>query len=547
MALEEFTEYNKEDAEKYNKYRWWLGLTWGDLLDKATDLYPRKEALVDDQSRLTYSQLRQKVDKLAIGLIQLGIDKGDRILLQIPNWNEFIYSFFALEKIGAIPVLLIPRNTQIEISHFSRLTEAKAWIVPKKYRRMDYLPIIENVRKVNSQLKYVIWVREEREQSVSLEKLMENAELSESNLRKLADKRPDPMDVALIMTTGGTTGLPKAAPRTHNSFICNIEYHARPWEITSEDTVLRIGPVSHGQGMLCAVGGSIFTFAKLVLTDSTEPDDICKLIEKERVTALPTVPAIVNRLINFQDLKKYDLSSLRKVYAGGAPSTPELVKGVYEKLGCKFVNAFGSVEGTTAMTRLDDDFEIVCTSVGRQCCPYEEFKIIDQNGNKLPSNIEGELVTKGPGIFTGYFKSPEDNKEIFTKDGFLKMGDLAKIDDFGNIRITGRIKDIILRGGENISAIDIEGLISSHPGVADVAVVGMPDKELGERICAYVQTKAGIKLSFDEIISFLKGKGASVLQLPERIECIDEMPLTKVGKADKKALREDIKRRLGIL
>jgi 2,3-dihydroxybenzoate-AMP ligase/mycobactin salicyl-AMP ligase len=299
--------------------------------------------------------------------------------------------------------------------------------------------------------------------------------------------------------------------------------------------------------MFCGVGGSIINFAKFVLIDSTDPGDICSVIERERVTALPTVPALVIRLINFERLKDYDLSSLKKIYAGGAASTPDIVKGVYEKLGCKFVNAFGSVEGSNAMTRLDDDIEIICNTVGKKCCPYETYKIVDRDGNELPPNIDGELVTKGPGIFTGYFKSPEDNEEIFTKDRFFKTGDLARIDKSGNIKITGRIKDILIRGGENISASNIENLISSHPGVTDVAVVGMPDKELGERVCAYIQPKRGVKLSFDEIISFLKNKGASVLQLPERVEVVESIPLTKVGKADKKALREDIKKRMGMV
>jgi non-ribosomal peptide synthetase component E (peptide arylation enzyme) len=546
MTMEGFPAYKKEHAQLYNKYRWWLGLTWGDVLDKASDLYPGKEGLVDDSGSLTYGELREKVDRLAIGLVGLGIQKHDFVLLQIPNWHEYVIAFFAVQKIGAIAVLVLPRHTELEINHLSMLTKPKAWILPERYRRLDYLPIIEKVRQENPQLEHIISVRAKQGiGSISLEQLIEGARLTGNDLPELESRRPDPTAVAQIMPTGGTTGLPKAVPRTHNSFLCNVEYHSRAWEITSEDTVLTIAPVSHGQGMLCGVGGAIFNFAKFVLIDSTEPGDICKVIERERVTAIPTVPAIVIRLINFPDLKKHDLSSLKKIYAGGAPSTPELVKAVYEKLGCKFVNAFGSVEGSNAMTRLDENFEIVCNTVGKRCCPYETYKIVDRDENTVPPNIEGEFVTKGPGIFTGYFKSVEENQDIFTRDGFFKTGDLAKIDEFGNIKITGRTKDIIIRGGENISAVNIENLISSHPGVEDVAVIGMPDTELGERICAYIQAASETTLSFQEIISFLKKKGASVLQLPERIEFVESIPLTKVGKADKEALRADIRRRLG--
>lgn len=545
--LEGFTEYKKEDAEKYNTFRWWLGITWGDLFDKATDLYPNKEGLVDSRSRLTCAQLREKVDKLAISLIKLGINKGDRVLVQLPNWNEFVFSFFALQKIGAIVVLLLPRYMQAEISHLCNLAKPRAWILPEKYGKIDYSPIIEHVLKENPQLEHIISVRGKGTgRFINLEQLISDADLGEDSLRELANRKPDPMEVAQIMPTGGTTGLPKASPRTHNSYICNVEYHSRAWEITIQDTLLVITPVGHGMALHWGIGGALFNYAKLVLLDSTEVEDICKAIQQEKVTAIPTVPALVTRLVNFEGLGKYDLSSLKKISVGGASSTPELVKSVYEKLGCKFISGFGSVEGTCIATRLQDSIETACYSVGKAVCPYDTLKIVDQDGRELPRNVEGELVSKGPGIFTGYFKSPQDNKDIFTRDGFSKTGDLAKIDDFGNIRITGRIKDIIIRGGETISAIDIENLISLHPGVEDVGVVGMPDKVLGERICAYIQPNAGAKLTFDEIISFLRDKGASVLQLPERIEFVDSIPLTKVGKADKKALREDIKKRLGM-
>ena len=174
------------------------------------------------------------------------------------------------------------------------------------------------------------------------------------------------------------------------------------------------------------------------------------------------------------------------------------------------------------------------------------MKIIDLEGREVPQGVDGELVSRGPGVFTGYFKSPEENKSVFTSDGFFRTGDQARKDEFGNIWITGRIKDIIIRGGENVSAKDIENLMSAHPDIADSAVVGMPDKILGERICAYVVTRGGAKLAFEDIVTFLKGNGASVLQLPERIEFIGTLPLTKIGKVDKKALREDIKVRLGL-
>jgi 2,3-dihydroxybenzoate-AMP ligase/mycobactin salicyl-AMP ligase len=545
MPIEGFEQYKKEDAEKYIKYRWWLGLTWGDMFDKATDLYPRKEALVDDTSRFTYRELREKVDRLAIGFMRLGIKEKDFVLLQLPNWHEFIFSFFALQKIGAIVVLLVARHSLSEINYLSSLTHPVAWIGPDHYKKTEYLPMLQQVMKEHKEVTHLISVRSPDNKAFTpLETLIEESTLDESNLKALAARRPDPLEVSMILPTGGTTGLPKAVPRTHNDYIASVEYHTRAWEVTCNDVMLTAAPVSHAQAIHNCVGGAFFHCAKYVITDSTDAEDICRVIEREKVTAFPTVPALVQRLVSLENLKDFDLSSLTRIYAGGAPSSPELVRSVYEKVGCKFVNALGSSEGPAAMSRLDADIDIICHTVGEKDCPYAQVKIVDQNLQEVPPNKEGELITKGPNIFNGYFKSEEENKNVFTEDGFFRTGDLAKISESGIITITGRIKETILRGGETLSAIGIERLISSHPAVADVAVIGMPDKALGERICAYVQLKEGTRLSLEELVAYLKGIGASVLQLPERLEIIDSIPLTKVGKADKKVLKEDIQRKL---
>ena len=230
MPLEGFIPYKKEDAERYNKFRCWPGITFGDILDKAADVHPDKEALVDTTSRLTYSQLRNKANRLAVGLMALGIKPQERILLQVPNWNEFIYAFFTIQKIGAIDVLLLARHAQVEIDHICRLTGATTWIVAEKYGKIDYLPIIEHVLKDNPTLKNVILVRsQDNPKFLRLENLIEEADLSESNLQSLANRRPDPMDVAHMGPTGGTTGLPKVSARTHNDYICRSEYTARAW------------------------------------------------------------------------------------------------------------------------------------------------------------------------------------------------------------------------------------------------------------------------------------------------------------------------------
>ena len=545
MAIDGFTEYAKEDREKYNNRRWWLGMTWGDMFDKATDIYPDKVGLVDGLGQWTYTQLREKEDRLAISLIKLGIKPRDWVLLQFPNWHEYVITFFAMQKIGALTLLLIPRHNESEINHLCALTKPVAWVVPEQYGKIDYQPIVDDVLKENPQIKHVIQIRAEKGgRYMTLEGLIADAELTEENLKAIDDRRPDPDEVSHIMPTGGTTGLPKASVRTHNSYITNVEYHSRAWGISSTDTVMVVTPVGHSMAMHWGIGAAFFNFAKLVLLDSVQAEDICEVIQNEKVTAIPSVPALITRVIAMEGLHKYDLSSLRTISLGGAPSTPELIRTVNDRLKCTVINGFGSSEGTNTATRPGDTIDIICNSVGRPVCPYDTIKIIDEKGQEVPFGAEGELVSKGPGIFTGYFKSQEENSQIFTQDGFFKTGDKARKDQFGNITITGRIKDIINRGGEKISALEIEHRLSTHPAIHETAVVGMPDQVLGERICAYVVPKEGTNPTFDDIIAFLKGNGASVQQLPERIELVKDLPVTKVGKVDKNALREDIKKRL---
>ncbi len=543
--LNGFTPYRTEDAERYNRLGWWPGLTFGDILDRAADRYPDKEAFVDNKSRLTFAQARERVNRLAISLMNMGIEPTERVLVQLPNWNEFVYVFFALQKIGAIDVLLIDRYRPYEINHLIRLTGAATWILPKKYQKTDYLPIIREVLKENPQMKNVILVRggEQKDYS-SLEALIEDTELTEKNMAALAQRRPDPMQVAHMGPTGGTTGLPKVVPRTHNDLICSSEYAARAWKMDARDTCLLVGPIGHDLTFTKGFLGSVLTYGKTVFLDSTDLDDICRTIEREKVTALVWVPTLARRLVGFGGLCNYDLCTLKKMHCGGGASLPDLVKDVREKLGCTFFNGYGGTEGQTTLTRSDDPLETIYTTVGRPTCPYDSYKVVDREGKKLPANTPGELLSRGPGVFTGYYKNPEENEKMFDKDGYFKTGDVAKIDESGNIMLIGRIKEMINRGGESISAVEIEKLISDHPDVVLVAVVPMPDPEMGERVCAYIQPRLGARLHFDDIISFLKSRKASVLHFPERIEFIDAMPFTKAEKIDKRVLIEDIDKKI---
>jgi len=544
--LDGFTPYRAEDAEKYKRLRWWGGRTFGDVLDGAGDRYPDKEAFVDGTSRLTFTQTREKADRLAVSLIRLGIAPKERVLVQLPNWNEFVYVYFALQKIGAIDVLLIDRYRPYEINHLIRLSGATAWVLPWTYRKTDYAPIIREVVKESPEMKRVIVVRgEDQKDYLSLERLVEEGELTEKNKAALAQRRPDPMQVSHMGPTGGTTGLPKVVPRTHNDLICSSEHAAKAWGMDSRDTCLLVGPIGHDLTFSKGFLGSALTCGKTVFLDSTELDDICRSIEKERVTALVWVPTLARRLVGFEGLHNFNLSTLKKMHCGGGASLPDLIRDVNGKLQCAFFNGYGGTEGQTTLTRSGDDVETIHTTVGKPTCPYDSYKVVDKEGKALPVNTPGELLIKGPGVFTGYYRNPEENEKMFDQEGYFKTGDVAKIDQHGNIALVGRIKEMINRGGESISAVEVEKLIIDHPGVMFVAAVPMPDPEMGERVCAYIQPKPGARLHFNDILSFLKERKASVLHFPERIEFVDAMPFTKAEKIDKAALVKDIEKKLG--
>lgn len=542
--LEGCTPHPAREAALYLERGWWQGLTFGDILDRAADLYPDREAAVDGDVRLTYQALRDRANRLALGLMELGVKPLDRALVQLPNWHEFLCAYFALQKVGAVPVQVISRYRQHEIDHLAKLTEARVWIAPERHGRTDYRPIIEDISSSNPGLEHIVIVRGEGKGRLhDLEALIAKAEPNEANLRRLADRRPDPLQVGHLAPTGGTTGFPKLVPHTHNNYLCRARYAAKAWELHGEDSCLIVAPVGHDLIFVCGVCATIVSFGKLVMLDSTEAERICEVIEKERVTAVVWVPTLASRLIQFERLGDYDLGSLKKMYCSGGRSPPDLIRKVRETLGCTVFNGYGGTEGMITLTRPDDDLETVCTTVGRSTCPHDTYKLVDVLGRTVPPGTSGELAVKGPGIFTGYYKAAEENRTALDAEGFFRTGDLARFDPSGNIVLVGRVKEMINRGGESISAVEIEHLIGLHPDVKAVAVVPMPDPEMGEKVCAYVQPRPGAEVTFDGIVAFLRSQGASVLHLPERVEFIDEMPLTKAEKVDKWALRGDVARK----
>jgi 2,3-dihydroxybenzoate-AMP ligase len=549
--LEGTNPFPKEYVNLYYEKKWWKGIPLGEMLDRSCAIYADQEALVAEGVRLTYQQLKQWTDRAAIAFLELGIKKLDRVLLQTPNWAEFVYAYYGLHKMGAIPVMCLPRYSQRETEHFCELTEAKAWIVPLKFEKIDYKPLIEAIRSRQPLLNHILVIdpteggKEQRpEGTLSFNELLKKADPNRYPEDYLHSFRPDPEEICHLMPTGGTTGLPKLVPRTHNDWYCNIEYRAKAWQRTPQDITLIATPMTHNMAIEVSMNPSFLTGGKVVMISSTRPREILEAIEKEKVTMTILAVAQVQQIVDFPELRGYSLTSLRVIASGGSYMPPEVIRKVYDRLKCKFYSVYGSSEGPCAQTRYEDPEDVVLHTVGWPICPHDEFKVIDANEDELAQGKEGELIVRGPCIFRGYYKSETENREAFTPDGFYRTGDIAKFDRDGHLILTGRRKDIIIRGGENISAKEVEELIGGYFKVEQVAAVGMPDPILGERVCAFIKPRRGEQVVFEEIISYLKEKKTSVLYLPERIEVVEEMLLTNVGKIDKKQLREGIKEKL---
>lgn len=541
MTTNTYNAYDPELSKGYKKKNWWLGMTIGDILDKNADLYPKKEALVGQGQRFTYAELRRTADRMAYRLLEKGLRPGDRVMLQLPNWPEFILSHYALQKAGLVMVLLTVNHTAREIAHLAELTQPKGWILPNRYRNTTYQPIIQTVLEKVPGLETVIMTGETVPSGFHRFSDLTADGIEPEKIRQAIEKAHlDPGDVCYLLPTGGTTNLPKCAVRTHNDYLCNVEYVSYAWDINTTDTSLVATTVGHNLALLVTISGPIFHGAKIVLMDSTRPEDFCRLVEEEKVTCTGLVPTLMSRFVAYEKLEAYDLSSLTKVYVGAANSPPELVKRVEKRLGSFYTNAFGMVEGPCSQTRPSDSLEVRTETIGLPVCPYDDFRTLDMDGNKTPVGVEGEMAARGPGIFSGYYRNPQTNQFAFTPDGYFRTGDLAVIDKKGRVRITGRIKDVIIRGGENISARDVEDIISSHPLVEYVAAVGMPDDDLGEQVCAFVKPIEGASITHEDVVAQMEHYGAAKALFPGCSEIVDNIPLTAAGKADKKILRQKI-------
>lgn len=544
--LEGCTPWPEEFVARYRACGYWKDKTLAETLSESISKYPSKEALVYGDIRLTYKQLGTIIDRLAYQFIKIGLKPLERVVIQLPNSPEFVFTYFALVKIGVIPVLALPPHRHTEISHFIARSGAVGYFIQDFFNKFDFAAMARQIQKEQPQLKYVFVKGQAYAPFISLNELLAEPVVDMEAVREtLAKYRPDPGEVALMLLSGGTTALPKLIPRTHNDYVYTSKQAGTHSDICEDTVLLAVLPMSHNYTLACpGLQSVLFKGGRVVISPSTDAETIFSLVEKEKVTIIPAAGPLIFNWLNSDVPEKYDLSSLQVIQNGGSKLAPELRKKLREKFKCIPQENFGTGEGLVNLTRLDDPDDILFYSSGKPISEADEIKIIDDNGNEVPDGTPGELVVRGPNTFRGYYNAPEVNASAFTPDGFYRMGDECSKNSDNYIFCEGRKKDLINRGGEKISCEEIENLIFTLPKVKSVSLVAMPDEIYGEKACAFVILKPGETLTFEELIQHLMKTNIAKFKLPERLELVDEFPISPAGKILKRNLREMIARKI---
>ena len=536
--LEGFVPFPPEYAARYRVKGYWQDLSLAQEFDAVFKRYADRVALIDGDVTYTYAELDRVSTNLALNLLELGLQPLDRVVPVLPNVHEFVVLYFALQKIGGIPIAALVTHRYAEISQFVNLSGATTAVYPDTSGDFAFAPVITRVQAENPSLKFRIVLGEAGEGEVSLRALIKQPATLPAS--RLADIHIDPTDPCIFQLSGGTTGIPKLIPRTNNDYAYNSKVAAEVTEITGDSTLLLVLPIAHNLPLACpGIQGFLFKGAKVVLHANTRPTEMFALIEKHKVTHLKVVPALLIRLINDPAVENFNLSSLKLIQSGGQRMQPEVRAKTRSLIPGVFVQEnFGMSEGTLMFVRASDPEEVKLETCGRPVCPDDEVLLLDDEGNLVPDGEVGEFTVRGPYTLRGYYGVPEYNARQFTPDGFYRSGDLMRKHPSGNYIVEGRKKDLINRGGEKISAEEVENLILMHPAVQNVACVPMPDAAMGEKMCAFVILKAGHTLHLKELVGFLLTKEIAKFKLPERLEVLPDFPVSTFGKVSKKALGE---------
>lgn len=516
-------------AKKYEELGYWEPLTLGGQLRTWAEKYKDRIAVVEDNSRLTYTELDRRANELASGFFNMGIRKGCNVVVQLPNRISFIITCFALFRVGAVPILSLPAHRESELDGIFSAARPVAYIIPSVFQGFDYKKMADELVRRHPYVKFVITDGRGKE----------GINLDEIRMPPIELESPSYRDTALLLLSGGTTDIPKLIPRTHSDYAYNAKASAARCKLNSHSVYLAVLPVAHNFPLCCpGILGTLSVGGKIVLCGTPSCDEAFPLIEKEKVTITALVPAMVNiwlEVLEWDD--SYDISSLEVIQVGGAMLDENIAKRIMPEMKCKLQQVFGTAEGLICCTSLDDADEIIHSCQGRPISEGDEIRIVDEGGYDVRYGEYGELIVRGPYTIKGYYETNGQNLKEFTQDGFYRTGDKARITEDGNIQIGGRIKEQINRAGEKIMPAEIESYLCLHPDIREAALIGIPDKNLGQKSCAFLVTD-NKEISLADIYKFLNDKGLARYKMPDQIRFIDSWPFTSVGKVDKTKLKE---------
>ncbi len=539
-----------EVAERYVQRGWWRELALGTELWTVADAWADAPAVIDGDVRLTYAELIARADAAASRMVdELGFRVGDRIVVQLANCWQFVVLTLACLRAGIVPVMALPAHRHHEMRYLIDHSEAVSVAVPGELRGFDYEQLGADLLASCPTLHTVLTCADEpREAGASLSAVCASPTAGGNDRQRWDDAAPGAREVAVFLLSGGTTGLPKLIARTHNDYAYNARASAELCAFDTDTVYLVSLPASHNFPLACpGILGTLLAGGRVVMLASPEPERAFATIAAESVTVTAAVPVVAQRWISHaNDVGAEQLRSLTLLQVGGARLADEIARQVRPVLGCTLQQVFGMAEGLLNYTRLSDPEDVLCSTQGRPLSEGDEIRLVDEDDRDVPDAESGSLLTRGPYTPRGYYRAEEQNARAFTTDGWYRSGDIVGR-HLGNLVVEGREKDMINRGGEKISAEEVENLIYQLPEVGQVAAVAMPDPELGERVCVFVvPVAARQRVTLEDVRALMERAQVGRYKWPERLEIVSELPTTKVGKIDKVALRADIAARLSL-
>jgi cyclohexanecarboxylate-CoA ligase/acyl-CoA synthetase len=537
--------YSAETIAGYRSAGYWGGGSLAASVDHWAGVQPDAVAVSDGYTELTWTQLRGRAYRLAARLRELGIVAGDRVQMQLPSWNEYVVVYLALARVGAVLVPTMPIYRWDEVTYAVNHAEARISVVCGDYRRFDYLAMVRDIRPNCPSLTHVITVRVSDEPGAGESRFEDliGADSDPVPGDDVLGPPPDPDAPHCIIYTSGTESRPKGCYHTFNTVSFTVRSLAGGiLGMGPGDVMFMPSPITHATGLAMGVTAPLVLGAGTHVMDTWEADAALDRIRAHGCTYAMGATPFVQMTLDAYDAARHDISSLRIFLSAGAPIPEKLLadwKAAFPE--CALLPVYGRSEGllVTACAPSDPP-EKILGSDGKANAGVT-LEIRDEDGNAVPSGSEGEICHGGPGLMLGYWRDPERTAEAIDSRGFSRSGDLGRVDVDGYLRVTGRIKDLIIRGGTNISAREVEEHLLTHPKVAAAAVVGMPDRVLGERACAFVVPKGPDAPTFEELTTYLKvDRKIAVVKLPERLELLDELPMTATGKIQKFVLRDKL-------